>query len=87
MADNGHKPEGVLGTLPSTRTGRVRKPAAVKPASEPLRPTHTAPKPLGAPRGTELVTTSIRAAGELAQIGLTVGGRALKRTIDRLPRP
>jgi hypothetical protein len=40
-----------------------------------------------APRGTELVTTAIQAAGELAQIGLTVGGRALKRAVDRLPRP
>ena len=29
------------------------------------------PKPLGAPKGTELVTTTIRAAGELAQIGFT----------------
>ena len=45
------------------------------------------PKPLGAPKGTELVTTAIRATGELAQIGFTVGGQVLKRTIDRIPRP
>ena len=45
------------------------------------------PKPIGAPTGTELVTTTIRAAGELAQIGFTVGGQVLKRTIDRIPRP
>jgi hypothetical protein len=44
-------------------------------------------KPLGAPTGTELVTTTIRAAGELAQLGFVVGGQVLKRTIDRIPRP
>jgi hypothetical protein len=50
-----------------------------------------APEPLehGAspPTGTELVTTAIQAAGELAQIGLTVGGQVLKRTIRKLPKP
>src|SRR4051812_29920549 len=58
------------------------KPAAVSPASVPLsdaaRATDSAPpKPLPAPTGTELVTTTIRAAGELAQIGFTVGGQML----------
>jgi hypothetical protein len=33
------------------------------------------------------VTTAIQAAGELAQVGLTLGGRALKRAVDRLPKP
>jgi hypothetical protein len=69
---------------------RAAKPAAVTPACAQLRPTHTTdppPKPIGAPRGTELVTTTIRAAGELAHVGLVVGGQIVKRTIDRLPRP
>jgi hypothetical protein len=66
-------------------------PAAVRPGSPPLE-THRAasappPKPIGAPKGTELVTTSIRAAGELAQIGFMVGGQVLKRAVDRIPRP
>jgi hypothetical protein len=100
MPDNGRKQEGALGTLPSTQPGRIGRPrgparkrgpqpAAVKPASPPLRASHEAPppKPIGAPKGTGLVTTSIRAAGELAQIGVTVGGQVLKRTIDRVPRP
>ena len=39
------------------------------------------------PTGTELVTTAIQAAGELAQIGLTVGGQVLKRAVKRLPKP
>jgi hypothetical protein len=70
---------------------RRPKPEAVSPGSPPLRATRvTDPppdKPIGAPTGTELVTTTIRAAGELAQIGFVVGGQVLKRTIDRLPRP
>jgi hypothetical protein len=67
------------------------KPTAVTPACPPLRSPRITdappPKPIGAPTGTELVTTTIRAAGELAQIGFTVGGQVLKRTIDRIPRP
>ncbi|HYH89393.1 MAG TPA: hypothetical protein VEX67_09175 [Solirubrobacteraceae bacterium] len=39
------------------------------------------------PSGTELVTTAIQAAGELAQIGLAVGGQVLKRTIGKIPKP
>jgi hypothetical protein len=39
------------------------------------------------PSGTELVTTAIQAAGELAQIGLTVGGQVLKRAASRLRKP
>ena len=66
-------------------------PKAVRSASPPLqaaaRGNGPPPKPIGAPTGTELVTTTIRAAGELAQIGFTVGGRVLKRTFDRIPRP
>ena len=50
-------------------------------ASEPLE---RGSKP---PSGTELVTTAIQAAGELAQIGLTVGGQVLKRAVNRLPKP
>jgi hypothetical protein len=39
------------------------------------------------PHGAELVTTAVQAAGELAQIGLAAGGRALKSALGRLPRP
>jgi len=69
-----------------------RRPAAVRPGARPLESPQRVGDPpparaVQAPRGTELVTTAIQAAGELAQIGLTVGGRALKRAVDRLPRP
>jgi hypothetical protein len=68
---------------------RDPKPRAVSPGAEALTRAHPAPppQPLAPPTGTELVTTAIRATGELAQIGLTLSGRALKRTLHRLPHP
>jgi hypothetical protein len=78
---------------PAPKRRPKAKPEAVSPGSPPLRATRAkdrhalADKPLGPPTGTELVTTTIRAAGELAQIGFVVGGQVLKRTIDRIPRP
>jgi len=37
--------------------------------------------------GAELISTTIQAAAELAQIGLTVGRQTLRSMIDRLPKP
>jgi len=37
--------------------------------------------------GAELVSTTIQAAAELAQIGLTVGRQTLRSMLDRLPKP
>ena len=68
----------------------AHKPVAVTPGCPPLkvsRATDAPPRKIGAPKGTELVATSIRAVGELADVGLVLGGRVLKRTIDRIPRP
>ncbi len=85
-------PRGRAKAAPKRAATRAHDgPQAVRPGSPPLR-TRPAdspppPKPLGAPTGTELVTTAIRATGELAQIGLTVGGHAVKRVLGRLPRP
>jgi hypothetical protein len=69
-----------------------RRPAAVRPGARPLEGQRRVGDPppvrtVDPPRGTELVTTTIQAVGELAQIGFTVGGRALKRAVDRLPKP
>jgi hypothetical protein len=69
-----------------------RRPAAVRPGARPLAGQRRVGDPppvrtVAPPRGTELVTTTIQAVGELAQIGFTVGGRALKRAVDRLPKP
>ncbi len=37
--------------------------------------------------GAELFSTTIQAAAELAQIGLTVGRQTLRSMLDRLPKP
>jgi hypothetical protein len=41
----------------------------------------------GRPSGVELVTTAVKAAGELTQVGLSIGGRIIKRAVDKLPKP
>jgi hypothetical protein len=70
-------------------------PRAVRPGNASLAEsterarTHEVPRPSSThpPSGTELVTTAIQAAGELAQIGLAVGGQVLRRAVDKLPKP
>jgi hypothetical protein len=79
-------------THETSRIGPPRRPTAVRPGARPLEPQPRVGDPppartVQAPRGTELVTTTIQAVGELAQLGLTMSGRALKRAVDRLPRP
>ena len=64
------------------RSGSPSLDAAKKPQRTPRR----APAPTP-PKGAELVTTAVQATGELAKIGLTLGGQALKRAVDRLPKP
>jgi hypothetical protein len=44
-------------------------------------------KPGGPPNGAEVVGTVIRAAGELAEIGLNLSSEAVKNALKRLPRP
>jgi hypothetical protein len=76
------------------------KPKAGKATVRPTKPVAPGPKPAatrippppdgrqsGPPRGTEIVTTAVQAAGELAQIGATVGAQLLKRAARRIPRP
>jgi hypothetical protein len=69
------------------RAQRLRKPP---PPPSPLPPKagKTAP-PKGESQtsGTELIGTVVQAAGELAQVGLTIGGQVLKRAVSRLPKP
>jgi hypothetical protein len=81
---------------PAREPARAHRPRPVRagaPAlaesTERARSEPSAPRKRGAspPTGTELVTTAIQAAGELAQIGLTVGGQVLKRAVNRLPKP
>ena len=58
--------------------------AAAPPTVEPEQP---AGRCHALPTGTELAGTAVRAAVELAEIGLTLTARALRIAISRLPRP
>ena len=41
----------------------------------------------GRPGGVELVSSAVQAVGGLTHAGLKVGGRVVKRAVDRLPKP
>ena len=71
------KPRPVRAGAPALRESTERARTAEPPPESKTTP----------PSGTELVTTAIQAAGELAQIGLAVGGSVLKRAVDKLPKP
>ena len=62
---------------------RLRQPA--QPAGTPAGP--RAPRRALAPTGTELVGTAVQAAAELAEMGLSISARAIRRAVPRLPRP
>src|SRR5690242_20067059 len=83
-------------TKPATPT--ATKPKAAKPKK--ARPVTQPPRTGAPPAGwqtpgdgdrrrdggpVELVTTAVQAAGELAQLGFTVGGQILRRAANRLP--
>lgn len=67
---------------PSMATNRVRSADPQSPASR-AQP-RKAQRP---PEGVRLVGTAAQAAGELAQIGLSVGVKAVRGALSRLPRP
>jgi hypothetical protein len=81
----------------ATKSSGTKQPRAAKSApaataaksSAAHRPDtpRTAPPPPRRDDRPGAVTTAVQAAGELAQIGLMVGGRILKRAARRLPRP
>ncbi len=70
----------------STRKASAETKAAPRkvPAAGYATPTEAAGD---APKGADLFTTTIQAIGELAQIGVAAGGRAVKSALHRLPRP
>jgi len=71
----------------TTQPAAAKPAAAARPTTPPPPPPPEPPRDGGRPSTTEVVTTAVQAAGELAQIGLTVGRQVLKRATDRLPRP
>ena len=83
------KPKAAPAPRPAHGPRPVRAGApSLAESTERARTAEPAPEsPNSPPSGTELVTTAIQAAGELAQIGLAVGGQVLKRAVDKLPRP
>ena len=86
------KPKPVAATTPEPAAAtKATKPRAVRSGSPGLKtakdkPAARRPAPAAPPKGTELVTTAVQAAGELAQIGFTLGGQVVKRAVKRLPR-
>jgi hypothetical protein len=62
---------------------RSGAPSLERPTAKTAPPEPSHSRPL---KGTELVTTAVEAAGELAQIGFTLGGQVVKRAVGRLPR-
>jgi hypothetical protein len=63
---------------------------AAKPSSPPPPPAGWAtPGPEHRHDGStgDLIGTAVQAVGELAQIGLTYGGQALKQALSRFPKP
>lgn len=79
----------------AARSGRVAGSARTKPKPKGVRPLEATSAasskpgdpPAHPPEGVELVGTAIQAAGELAQLGLTLGTKALRGAVKRLPRP
>src|SRR4051794_12396576 len=65
-------------------TANLREPAAT--ANENREPAEERAEAKGQ-SGTQLATTVVQAAGELAQIGLSVGGQIIKRAVGKLPKP
>jgi hypothetical protein len=94
----GDRRAGATRTRPAAATAATPKAAARKPTRSKPKPATTSAPPAGwqvpsEPDGrresgpAEIVTTAVQAAGELAQIGLTLGGQILKRAAGRIPRP
>lgn len=80
-------------TRPVTRIGPVTPPPATKASrlAQPAQPggvPKVARTPNVAPgTDSDIVGTAVRAAAELAEIGLSASARAVKGAVSRLPRP
>jgi len=81
------KPAASKPAKPAPKAERQRVPPQRKvPAAGYAAPDARGGEPSASP-GAELISTTIQAAAELAQIGLTVGRQTLKSMLDRLPKP
>jgi hypothetical protein len=87
------KPTAKKTTAPKQRRARASEPSPdakprlrqpPQPDGTPSRAPHAKPVPA---RGTDLLGTAVQAAAELAEIGLSLSARAVRRAVSRLPRP
>jgi hypothetical protein len=90
------KPRAAKPTAAAPQRPARRKPvraASDTPLRQPAQPrgipaARRAPKRKPAPvTGAEIVGTAVQAVGELAELGLALGARALRNAAARLPRP
>ncbi len=85
--------EATKSAVPATGTKKAKRSPTAAPQSKataahrPAAPPPPSSAADGRPKGTEIVTTAVQAAGELAQIGATVGSQFIKRAARRIPRP
>ncbi len=64
------------------KAAKLRKPDPAPPAGW-----QTPGEDSGRNGATDVVSTAVQAAGELAQLGVTIGGQLLRRAAGRIPRP
>ena len=86
-------------TKPKAKATAARKPTSAPKAAEAKAAKLRKPDPAppagwqtpgeagGGNGATDVVSTAVQAAGELAQLGVTIGGQLLKRAAGRIPRP
>lgn len=102
-AARARKPAAAAAAKPATATAKKPSATAKQPAAAAAEPPRSAPRRkvpaagYAAPNtradappasaGAELISTTIQAAAELAQIGLAVGRQTLQSMLDRLPKP
>jgi hypothetical protein len=76
------KPKAAAPRPKATATPRPRpKPAPAPPREEP------AARRVEPPTGADVLQSAVRAAGEIAQVGVTIGRETVKGVLRRLPRP
>jgi hypothetical protein len=63
------------------------KPRLRQPAQPAGTPAARQPRKAAPAAGTDILGTAVQAAAELAEIGLSVSARAIRRAVSRLPRP
>jgi hypothetical protein len=86
-------------TKPKAKATAARKPTSAPKAADAKAAKLRKPDPAppagwqtpgeggGGNGGTDVVSTAVQAAGELAQLGVTIGGQLLRRAAGRIPRP